>query len=420
MESQAEIYQRNIEDVHSTIAHAKLEEKNLTDVTQALYFPTNTDNLSNVKLLELNTHLLEHIQQGDTLYLKGGLTENVVLCSGSKTFDLKEAEVSNSLCLVPELKFAQETSRSPLKVKSPGNGGNSADSSMEEDAVDHLNRSDLGLEHRDVYKIFQEYYEVREIRPRFRKMHDLLQITRYSGAENEYCVDRKLLFTRQQLLDTVQCSEEEFTVGLKVVRAIEINGYMRVLENEYEFRVMRLLLDLIEENSWSPDEVDCEVSVDSLKEIIPEDILRALFSLYTLPSGRNPGKYSYIEGEVCRIMARSILKPGLKFYIDDFLSTWQGTLPEGMTINEKYLRGIGVIDRQASMPCVRTLLETNLPENPHERFQVLFQAKEAWSLDEIEPYVECFTTPSATVTSILNKFTRSLNQDGQRMYLAKH
>ncbi|XP_059608872.1 sister chromatid cohesion protein DCC1 [Phlebotomus argentipes] len=418
MDSQPEIYRRNLQDVHETIAHAKLEEKNLTDLTQALYFPDITDDMANVKLLELNPHLLQHIQEGQTLYLKGGLTENVVLCTDSKTFDLKEAEVSNSLCLIPDLKFAQETSHNPLKAKS---ANTSADSSMEEEeAGDHLNRSDLGLEHREVFKIFQEYFEVREIQPRFRKLHDLLQMTRYSGPENEYCIERKVLFTRQQLLDTIQCSEEEFEKGLQLMRVIEIDEFMRILETEYEFRVMGLLLGVIDENSWRLDEVECEESVNCLKEIVPENILRAVFALYTQPSVDHPGKFSYNEEEVCRIMARNILKPGLKFHIEDFLSTWQGTLPEGMQIQEKFLRGIGVIDRESKMPCVRTLLETSLPTNPHERFHVLFQTKDCWTLEEIEPYVECFATPTTTVTTILNKFTRSMNKNGQRVYLSKH
>uniref|UniRef100_A0A1B0CG14 Sister chromatid cohesion protein DCC1 n=1 Tax=Lutzomyia longipalpis TaxID=7200 RepID=A0A1B0CG14_LUTLO len=418
--SQPEIYQRSLDDVHSTIAHAKLEERNLTDLTQALYFPeATTDDSSNLKLLELNPHLLEHITEGNTLLFKGGLNENVVLCTKSKTFDLKEAEVSNSICLVPCLKFAAETSNSPLKTKSTG-ANNSADSSLEEDTEDHLNRSDITLERRDVLKIFQEYFEVREIQPRFRKLHDLLQMTRYSGPENEYCIERKLLFTRQQLLDTTQCSEEEFAEGLKIVRAIEIDQYMRVLEIEYEFRVIGLLLGVIDENSWALDAVDREESIAALCEIIPEGILRAVFAHYTHPSANNAGKFTYIEEKVCRIMARSILKPGLKFYIEDFLTTWQETLPEGMKINEKYLRGIGVIDRDSKMPCVRTLLETSLPTSQQERFQVLFQAKQSWTLDEIEPYVECFTTPTVTVTSILNRFARSMNQDGQRVYLSKH
>lgn len=406
--------------MHSTISHAKLEEKNLTNITQALYFPNITDDLANIKLLELNPHLLQHIQEGQTLSLKGGLTENVVLCTNNKTFDLKEAEVSNSFLLVPDLKFAQDTSRSPLKVKSSSNGNNSADSSMEEDAEDHLNRSDITLERRDVLKIFQEYFEPREIQPRFRKLHDLLQMTRYSGPENEYCIDRKLLFTRQQLLDTIQCSEDQFSHGLRVVRAMEVDDHIRVLETEYEFRILGLLLGLIDENSWTLAEIDREESLNSLREIVPEQILAALFDLYTQPSEKVPGKFTYNEAEVCRAMARSILKPGLKFHIDDFLSTWQGTLPEGMKIDERYLRGIGVIDRESKMPCVRTLLETNLPTNPHERFQIIFQAKECWTLDEIEPYVECFTTPTATATSILNKFTRSMNHNGQRVYLSKH
>lgn len=42
-------------------------------------------------------------------FLLGDPEENVVLCTSSKTYDVKEAETSNSLMLVPDLMFAAAT-----------------------------------------------------------------------------------------------------------------------------------------------------------------------------------------------------------------------------------------------------------------------------------------------------------------------
>ena len=91
---------------------------------------------------------------------------------------------------------------------------------------------------------------------------------------------------------------------------------------------------------------------------------------------------------ICALFAEKILQQGLKFHIDDFLSTWQDALPEGFTIDEKYLRGIGVVDRESNVPCVRGLNEINLPLNIHDRLRILFKTKEKWNLEQIEPYVE--------------------------------
>lgn len=83
------------------------------------------------------------------------------------------------------------------------------------------------FEQRFVEKVFHEYFECREVNPKFRKLGDLLQLTRYSGPENEHFIDRSLLFTYQQLLDTAQCSRQEFDAGLKMYRAFSNAGRIR-------------------------------------------------------------------------------------------------------------------------------------------------------------------------------------------------
>lgn len=82
-------------------------------------------------------------------------------------------------------------------------------------------------EKRYVQKVFHEYFECREVNPKFRKLGDLLQLTRYSGPENEHFVDRSLLFSYKQLLDTAQCSRQEFEAGLRMYRSFELNGKIR-------------------------------------------------------------------------------------------------------------------------------------------------------------------------------------------------
>lgn len=44
------------------------------------------------------------------------------------------------------------------------------------------------------------------------------------------------------------------------------------------------MLDLIEENSWEIDQVDKDVSYDSLRDLIPKPVFELLFKKYTIPS----------------------------------------------------------------------------------------------------------------------------------------
>lgn len=42
------------------------------------------------------------------MVFKGDQNESAVLCTESKTYDVKEAETSNSILLLPELKYPDE------------------------------------------------------------------------------------------------------------------------------------------------------------------------------------------------------------------------------------------------------------------------------------------------------------------------
>ncbi|KAH8401199.1 hypothetical protein KR009_003596, partial [Drosophila setifemur] len=418
-QSKSSRYRRTPEDVKTIVKHAKLDERQLTQLTQALYYPSADIASDNLRLLELDAHMAEQIREGQTLHFKGGLNEKVVLCTDERTYDVKGAEISNSLLLVPDLKFASATSTSPLRSPRTGNANASLERSLNDSTEDEL-EVPRTLEQRPLLKVFHEYFECREIKPRFRKLGELLQLTRYSGPENEFCIERKLLFTLPQLLDTVQSSRAQFMQGLQQYRAMELDGHMRVMEYEYEYRTVSLMLGLIAENSWALDEIEREETINSLQGIAPEAVVSGLFDIYTRPSERCPGRFEYQESLVARIVAQNILQPGLRFRNEEFMRTWQEAMPEGMSCEPKYLRGLGICDKEGAQPCIRSLAEEQLPTNINDRMRSLFKTKHKWTLEEMEPYMECFTTPTLSVSTLLAKHARSLTEGGVRYYVSKH
>lgn len=330
-------YQRTLEDITTVLKYAKVDKNNLTDVAQALYFPELSPDLENFYLIELGPDLLKVVENGDPMQIKGGLNEKAVLCTHDKTFDLKAAEISNSLLLTPDLKLAQATSSSP--IKSPQNAANrSLDKSIgddeEEDQTEEMGSQVIPfkeIEMKVVTKVYHEYFECTQIKPRFRKAVDLLNLTLYSGPENEYKIQRKLLFTYNKLLDTAQCSEKEFLEGLNQVRALNIDGHIRKLDDGYEYHCVKLMLNLIEENSWELNEIDENITINLLKEIVPEEVLSGLCDLYTENSDI-PRKSRYKEEMVSRIILTNILLPDLQFNYNEFMQTWKQDMPEGMNL----------------------------------------------------------------------------------------
>lgn len=69
---ETEFYERTLPDVTQMLKYAKIDKNNLTEITQAVYFPKVTSNdLENYMLLETNPTLVADIERGETLYLKG-------------------------------------------------------------------------------------------------------------------------------------------------------------------------------------------------------------------------------------------------------------------------------------------------------------------------------------------------------------
>lgn len=363
--------------------------------------------------------MLIEFEKGNVLTFKGALNDKVVLCTKNKTFEIKEAQQSNSLVIIPDLLPADKTSGgSPLKSPPSNIINKSLDKSLEDEEMEAV-PLDRELHEKTIQKIFFNYLEPREIKPQVKKILDLLHLTLYNGPENEHLVEEKYLFTRRQLFETAQCSSGEFDELITNIRAIKIDRCMRVLDYGYEFRVVTLMTGMITENSWQLDEVVREETIEALDEIIPKEICETIFDLYTNLIAET-GKYSYKQDMVCRIIAKNVLQEGLKFHINEFLETCQEALPTGMEMDESYLGGIGLVDRDSQTPSIRGLFEENMPMNLFERFKILFKAKEKWTLQQIAPYVEVFTTPKLAITALLAKYCRSITENNVRYYVAKH
>uniref|UniRef100_A0A1E1W8F3 Sister chromatid cohesion protein DCC1 n=2 Tax=Pectinophora gossypiella TaxID=13191 RepID=A0A1E1W8F3_PECGO len=318
---------RTSEDVRKIIKTAKLHESELTEITQILRFPDPNQHNDNLKLMLLDDNLLKHIEAGNKLHFKGDPEENVVLCTDNKTYDVKEAETSNSLLLVSDLMFAAST----------GLDETIANNSMECDSDNSFDKSNTSLnkstesdegakvprkiEHKDIVNTFFTYYELKPCKPRLSKLQKILEPTRYQGSELEYAIDKSKLLSYEAISDHIQASRAEIDQELQRIQAIKIDGYYRLLEFDYEFRVLSYMLDLIDENSWPLDKISKEVTLDSLKELVPMSILEAMFRFYTIETIMEDEVqyYKYDQDKVCKFLARVLLKSAGKFNLAEFL-----------------------------------------------------------------------------------------------------
>lgn len=329
---------------------------------QTIYFNENNLQSENLRLIQLDNNLLKEIEEGETLVFKGEKHENVVLCSRTKTYDVCETETSNSLLLMNGMKLSDTcksfNERKIFKAK--------------------------------VHGIFYDYLEAVPGKPYLSKLDQLLSNSEYKGPEHEYEIDQSKLFTFEELDNIVQCSTKELKDALNNTDIIVIDNKVRLLNFEYHFRVLSYMLKLIDENSWGLDEINYETTITSLKEIIPEDVIKNVFEKYTEESKIEDDEvfYSYKEKDICIFFAKVLLSHAEKFNLEEFFQAWRESLPEGMYADEEMLYGIAIIDRKTSPNCVWAFPENSLPENINERFKVLFATKEKWTVPEITPYIE--------------------------------
>ncbi|XP_021914090.1 sister chromatid cohesion protein DCC1 isoform X4 [Zootermopsis nevadensis] len=325
-------YCRTVEDVQNVIQHAKLSDDELHPLTQVLSFAPKIEVQEKYKFLELDSTLLNNLQNGQSLVFRGTKDENAVLCTNKQTYDVKEAETSNSLLLLPDLRWpAQQTVAETGRM----------------------------LEEKQVLGVFHKYYELRICKPKLRKVHQLLEKCLYRGPEYEDDIVKTgvKLYTFQDLLDNVQASKLELKAELKENMAFCING---------------------------------------------EPLYRLL------------------EARVCRFLAEVLLRQAGKFNLEEFLLSWQQSVPEGMQTSEKYLEGMALMDKNSKPEVIWYFSEADLPEDINERIRILFQTREKWTLDEIRPYVQRLATEKVNVNALLTKYARASSVGGVRYYSAKH
>ncbi|CAH0696335.1 unnamed protein product [Spodoptera exigua] len=417
---------RTPEEARKIIKTAKLHESELTEITQVLRFPNPSEQNDRLKLMLLDDNLLKEIEAGNDLMFKGDPDENVVLCTNTKTYDVKEAETSNSLLLVPELLFAASTGLD----ETIQNDSIESDSSFDKSnaSLNKSTESDEGskpprqIVHKDILNTFFTYYELKPCKPRLTKLRKILEPTKYQGLELEYAVDKSKLLSYEALCYKIQASKAELNEELEKIQAVLLDGHYRLLEFEYEFRVLSYMLDLIDENSWPLDKISREVTIESLKELVPLPILEAMFRFYTNPSVEEDGVqfYQYKQNKVCKFLARVLLKSAGKFNLEEFLQAWKDSVPDGMVTDESLLSGIALVDKSSTPQVVWGFAETDLPEEINERFKILFQTKPKWTVDQISPYIECYATEKLNVNALLTKYARASTQDGVRVFSAKH
>lgn len=395
---QMDALSRTREDVDCTLQNAKLDTSELHKTAQCLYMSADLDNDA-MKLIEMDNSLLDSLLAGNCLSVRGLKSDSAVLCTNDESFEVKEAETSNSLLLLPECQFSAQ----------------SLNCCSQPSAVS-----------RQVCALKKNYFELRRTKPRLRRLKECLEEAPYAGETFE-ADNTAHRYTFSELLDMVQASEVELRQALIELNACVIHGCWRMLDFDYTSSVLSSILSAKDEFTWSTDCIPAAQLSTALLDLYPSFIVQHVLQCFAEQStsssddsSSDESVYSLNEAKVCRFYAELLLRTANKYHLQDFEATWQMSVPDGMTTQLSYLEGLALVDRSVKPEIISYFPVHELPEDVTERFQLLFKTKEKWTLEELIPYVECLCVEgSAGVGTLLTKHARVSSQKGVKVYSAR-
>jgi len=384
------LFDRSLEDVTGMISHAKLIQSDLLPLSQVVSFKSEMVG-EEVKLMEVTKDLASYLKTGDVLTIRGEDAENAVICSKDRTYDIKEAETSNSLMFLDKIVFP--------------------------DSIDKTS-SERSLGWSEVGGVFHKYLEIIEIRPKLRKIKETLSQNLYNEDTRR---DNKKGMTNNELLDIIQASEEELLKGLKQYECVQVDGMWFILDQDYQMMVLSRILKFFDENSWKLDCVHKKETVSTLSSLVSDQVLDQVFDIYCDPmEGGEEDEFSVNKEKVSRFFGDFLLATISGYVLEEFLEMWQKAVPDGIKTDLDHLSGLVLVDRDQSPPVIKRFTEDSLPVNIQDRLNVLFNARERWTLTEISPFVEPLTTNKLNVNALLTKYARPLNISGVKYFCAKH
>lgn len=268
--------------------------------------------------------------------------------------------------------------------------------------------------------MFHKYLELTPAKPKLRKLHSLLEQTPYDGKTCQHPG-----WTTDALLDKIQASEKELMAGLAAMEACEIGRAWFLLDTDYTMRVLSLITNFIEENSWPLDKVLKAETVETLGDLEPAEVVAQVFGTFLKQAEDNKDHFCLHRDAVSRFYGKYLLQTGTAFDLAEFETMWQQSVPEGVETKLEHLRGIGLVEKSDSSSrtgnsVIRYFPEGDLSENVQQRLSVLFGLRKRWTVEEMEPYVETLTTPTLNVNALLTKYARALNVDGMKYFCSKH
>jgi len=264
-----------------------------------------------------------------------------------------------------------------------------------------------------------------EAHPKMHLLKDLLKSAAFDGDDEEAGIDDEMLTEWTEIQDTVQGSDQQIIEEVRKMHAIKINGFYRLLDEQYWWSCLDEILDLILQNDLPIDKVDINLVISSVTDF-PNEVVRHLLEYFAESQDGNIVKLD--ESRLCLFRGVQALAQHPNVSEEEFFQNWSDMVPyANATPEKKMLQGHALYHKARAHKAAHweRFEESELPIQPKKRFKVLFDKKEEWGDLELKPFLKGLIRPGLDMDKVLMKNTRIItsenaNGDVVKTYKPRH
>ncbi|GJQ10088.1 hypothetical protein GpartN1_g1879.t1 [Galdieria partita] len=215
----------------------------------------------------------------------------------------------------------------------------------------------------------------------------------------------------EEILDRVQISRMQLNDELKRMHIVPVEDNLMILSCT---EIDRALDDIISTGTLQKWEMPLRLppAKDILKYCGDHNpiVMRHCLDFFCIP--RFDECLTLDEYSVCRFKAMVLLQSynekSLSLEWNTFETKWQNTVPDFFQPRMEMLSGLAIFEEVGPKMLIHALFESHLPEDIDGRVRVLFQKKNNWTLEELEPYLLPVVSDIMKIEHILRKHCRIL------------
>uniref|UniRef100_A0A0N4ZY87 Sister chromatid cohesion protein DCC1 n=1 Tax=Parastrongyloides trichosuri TaxID=131310 RepID=A0A0N4ZY87_PARTI len=348
------------------------------------------------KLMEIDNNLLEYFTNPEReVIFRGGLEDELILCTDDKTFTVKEHNTTRTYLLFPEIKDVDYFNENNRKI-------------LHKTISQGVLKNILVLEEKkfpDIKKI-EEYFKNN-------------QIDTINQDTSEY-VNQKRMITYQDLLNDIQISEKQLIEVLDKVPVFQDNNIYHWISDTYQEQLFNILINAFDDSRYKELTIDT-INFDLLKECLPSHVKNGVIEWFLknyCEKDDNTLSYLLIKDKFIIRCVKQLLRNIKSTKLETFKVLMSEILPVGLDFDvKKHIIGLAAIKTSVTGDVIYFIDINSLSTNVKTRIKQLFVLAEKWDCKDIQAFLIDICGDIKGCDEALIKYCRSVKTKESRVYV---